>query len=290
MAAQLCDSWAERLGLPVGIPIASGAFDAHLGAVGAGARAHDLLKVMGTSTCDMLCAPHQGKAAVPGICGEVDGSIIPGLLGYEAGQSAFGDVYAWFRDLLAWTPGGFDEQRREALMPQLVAAAADEPIGANSLTALDWFNGRRTPNADSGARAAITGLNLGHSAPAVFRSLIEATACGARAIVDHFVAHGVPVERVLATGGIARKAPLVIQIMADLLGREVGVVESDQTCALGSAIAAATVAGLHDNLDSAQTAMASPVEYWVKPDPDSSAAYQGVYERYCTLGQQGAIA
>ncbi len=289
-AGSLAPEWARTLGLPAGIPIAAGAFDCHLGAVGAGAGRNILVKVMGTSTCDMLITPPEslGKRTVRGICGQVDGSIVPGFIGLEAGQSAFGDVYAWYKRLLGWPlaalPAKVREQRLDRLLPDLEAAAAKLPPLATGELAIDWINGRRTPDADARVRGAITGLHLGSEAPAVYRALIEATAYGSRAIMDRIISEGVPVQGVLAIGGIARKSPLVMQICADVLARRILVAASDQCCALGSAIAAATVAGRYPSITAAQRAMASPVEHTYTPGKPAVKAYATGYARYQALG------
>jgi L-ribulokinase len=290
-AGGLCQEWAERFGLKPGIVVAAGAFDAHLGAVGAGAAPGVLVKVMGTSTCDMLVAPAQGlgRRTVPGICGQVDGSIMPGVIGLEAGQSAFGDVFAWYRRLLAWPLAGLPAAKRAALdaglLPALEQAALKLPPLGTGVLALDWFNGRRTPDLDPQARGAITGLHLGHDAPAVYRALVESAAYGSRAIIDRFTSAGIEVHRVLALGGIARKSALVMQITADVLNREIRVVASDQCCARGAAIAAAAAAKLHPSMAAAQRAMASPVERTWKPQAAAVAAYELGYRRYCALGE-----
>ncbi len=291
-AGRLSPAWARSFGLPAGIPVASGAFDAHLGAVGAGARPQVLVKVMGTSTCDMLLArPHQLTArTVRGICGQVEGSILPGLVGLEAGQSAFGDLYAWFRSLLAWPLAGLPAGQRQrafaAMLPALEAAARTRPPLGTGEIALDWFNGRRTPDADQTLRGGFAGLHLGSDAPALYRALIEASAFGARAIVERFEAEGVPVRGVLAIGGIARKSPLVMQICADVLGRPLQVAASDQCCALGAAMAGAVVGGAHATLAAAQGAMASGIERTYRPVARAVAVYEGGYRRYRELGER----
>jgi L-ribulokinase len=278
---RLTAAWGKRLGLPEGIVVAAGAFDAHLGAVGAGARPFELAKVIGTSTCDMLCAPAAaiGKRTVRGICGQVDGSILPGLIGLEAGQSAFGDIFAWYRRLLGWGGGSADD-----LLSRLEVAAKDLAPGAGGLVSLDWFNGRRTPDADARARGCISGLHLGHDAPAVYRSLIEGAACGARAIVERFVDQGVPVKRILALGGIATRSPLVMRILTDVLNRPIAIVASDQCCALGAAISAAAASGVHQSLAVAQRRMASPVAVTLRPDRRQARLYDSVYASYLKLG------
>ncbi len=289
VAGRLSVEWAERFGLPVGVPVAVGAFDAHLGAVGAGARPYDLAKVMGTSTCDMLMAPPKalGRKSVPGICGQVDGSIMPGLIGLEAGQSAFGDVYAWWRNTLhvGAALSGASGGDVERIIPALATLAAQLEPGAGGLVALDWFNGRRTPDASARARAAISGLHLGHGPAHIFRALVEATAFGARAITTRFGEHNVPVKRVVALGGIARKSPLAMQICADVLQRPIAIVASDQCCALGSAIAGAVAGGAHPSMAVAQRAMASRIERTVKPDAKRKKTYDALYARYQALGR-----
>jgi L-ribulokinase len=248
-AGGLSAEWAKRLGLEPGTAVAVGGFDGHIGAVGGGIRTGTLVKIMGTSTADMLVVPPKtlGGRCVSGICGQVDGSIIPGMIGLEAGQSAFGDVYAWFRDLLSWplsrSPGAngaksaaMGQLRREIegnILHRLSAEAEKTEPGESSVLALDWLNGRRTPFADQALKGAIVGLTLGTSAPRIFRALVESTAFGSRAIVDQFRKEGVAIDSVIALGGIARKSPFVMQLTADVLGMPIRVVASDQACALG---------------------------------------------------------
>ncbi|MFW5845793.1 MAG: ribulokinase [Planctomycetota bacterium] len=277
----LSEVWAQALGLPAGISVASGAFDCHLGAVGAGIRPGQLAKVMGTSTCDIAIAEEaQLPGMIPGICGQVPGSVLPGLVGLEAGQSSFGDVYAWFARLLAW-----GREHDDGLIARLSEAAAELPWDEELPVALDWFNGRRTPDADQRLRAAIAGLHLGIDAPRLFRALVLGTACGARAIVDRFVGHGVVIDEIIALGGIALKNPYVMQMHADLLQRPIQVVASEQCCALGAAIAAATAAGLHPDIAQAQAAMASPVARTYRPQPEHVARCQDWYARYQSLAE-----
>jgi L-ribulokinase len=287
-AGTLTAAWAARLGLRPGITVAVGAIDAHLGAVGAGAGAYVLTKVMGTSTCDMMVAPPSAiSGTVRGICGQVDGSIIPGMIGLEAGQSAFGDVYAWFRRLLSWPLGvlGLDDGALSArLLPALEAAAVALPP-AGRVLAVDWFNGRRTPDADPRLQGALSGLTLGTDAPALYRALVEGTAYGARAIVDRFVEQGVPVERVIALGSIALRSPMVMQVCADVLERPIGVVASEQCCALGAAIAAAVATGCHPTMAAAQTRMASRIVRTYQPTAAHAQAFEAGYRAYRALGE-----
>jgi len=302
----LTDEWAGRLHLAAGIPVAVGGFDAHIGAVGAGVKPGVLVKVMGTSTCDMIVSPRveAKERLVAGICGQVDGSIIPSMLGYEAGQSAFGDVYAWFKKLLLWPV--------EAILPEVpgmdapaaavaAAAALREKIDASimaalereaekidpahsNVLALDWLNGRRTPDANQLLKGAITGLTLGTTAPMIYRALIEATAYGTKAIVERFKREGVPVGRIVAIGGVARRSRLVMQIVADVLDSPIDIVGSDQTVALGAAMFASVAAGIHPSVAEAQAAMAPSIEKTVSPDPAHVEVYAALYRKYLALG------
>jgi L-ribulokinase len=294
----LCPEWAEKLGLFESVVIGVGAFDAHLGAVGAGIKPYVLAKVMGTSTCDMLVAPNgdmEGRL-ISGICGQVDGSILPGMQGMEAGQSAFGDVYSWFKNLLMWpltirrrwiraeiSNMGID-YIEEHLLSELSDQAESLPIGRSGITAVDWFNGRRTPDANGGLKGALAGLTLGSDAPAVFRSLVEATAFGSKAILDRFESEGVAIKEVIALGGVAKKSSFVMQVMADVLNREIGVVCSEQTCALGAAMCAAAAAGIYESVEDARDAMESGIEEVYKPIAENVEAYKPLYEDYCRLG------
>ncbi len=302
VAGNLNELWAKAFGLPAGIPIVVGAFDAHMGAVGGQIEPFHLSKVMGTSTCDMLVVPKDHPAAqklVKGICGQVDGSIIPGMLGLEAGQSAFGDVFAWFSQLLSWplvnilnkdnnlSPdlrNRMIDNVRNAIIPELSAAAA-ELLPEGDLVAVDWFNGRRTPDADQRLKGAIAGLNLGADAPRVFRALVESVCFGARHIVERFVEEGIPVEGIIGLGGVAKKSPFVMQTMADVLNRPLRIVKSEQTCALGAAMFAAVGAGLHVDVPTAVALMGGGFDAEYTPDPERVAIYDQRYARYLRLGE-----
>jgi len=298
----LSGEWAEKLGLPRTVAVGAGAFDAHLGALGAEIKPYYLSKVMGTSTCDMLIAPPEevGGNLVEGICGQVDGSIVPGMVGLEAGQSAFGDIYAWFRNLLMWPVeevvtrlGGIDkklqkeirEETEKKMITELSKAAEAIDPGASTVLALDWMNGRRTPDANQNLKGALMGLTLGTDAPMIFRALVEATAFGARMIVDRFVEEGVRIDGVIALGGVARKSPLVMQIVADVLDKPILVARPEQAVALGSAMAAAVVAGVHATIPEAQKAMGGGFEKEYKPDPARVRIYGGLYEQYKRFGK-----
>jgi len=277
-AGELTEQWAKKLGVPADIPVAIGAFDAHLGAVGSGIKEGVLVKIIGTSTCDMVVSPTGRELAdVPGICGIVDSSILPGYFGLEAGQSAVGDIFNWFVNYIQ--PGGKEAGSHEALTEK---AARLKP-GQSGLLALDWNNGNRTILVDQ----RLTGLLLGqtlHTRPEeIYRALIEATAFGALTIINRFEEYGVKISEVVNCGGIAEKNPMLMQIYADVTGREMKISRSAQTCALGSAIAAAVVGGAHDSFDSAQAAMCGVKDTTFKPIAGNHKVYQQLYKLYKQL-------
>jgi L-ribulokinase len=300
-AGSLCAEWAERLGLSTDVQVGVGAFDAHMGAVGGQIEPYYLSKVMGTSTCDILVAPNRdmdGKL-VKGICGQVDGSVIPGMAGLEAGQSAFGDTYAWFKNLIAWplqnllsSSAVVDVQTLEALkeemigkiIPELSKQAAALPLDEKAELAIDWFNGRRTPDANQLLKGTITGLGLGSDAPRVFRALAEATCFGARNIVERFRSEGVPVEGIIGIGGVAKKSPYIMQMMADVLQMPIRIHQFEHTCALGAAMFAATVAGIYPKVEEAMAAMGGGFDVEYSPETGNNEFYNKRYEQYLTLG------
>ena len=295
-AGVLSAEWTSRLGLSSGVRVGVGAFDAHMGAVGGGITPYTMTKIMGTSTCDVIVAPLEelhGKL-IRGICGQVDGSVIPGMLGMEAGQSAFGDIYAWFKSVLMWpldnVLGGtvVDAATRqrlvadagERLLDVLAGQAERVPLEASGVLALDWMNGRRTPDANQMLKGAIAGLNLGSDAPRIFRALVEATAFGARAIQERFRREGVPIRGVIALGGVAKKAPFIMQTVANVMNVPIRVPRSEQTCALGAAMFAAVVAGIYPTLPAAMKAMESGWEREYTPEPGAAGVYDRIYARY----------
>lgn len=298
----LTNEWASKLGLSTDVVVGVGAFDCHMGAVGGDISPNVLVRVMGTSTCDILISSYNemGNKLISGICGQVDGSVVPGFVGLEAGQSAFGDVYAWFRNLLAWpvnsllrksslvdgtTKEKLAEEIIEGIIPALSEEAAAIPMEEWSLVATDWFNGRRTPDANQSLKAAIAGLNLGSSAPHVFRALVEATAYGSKAIVDRFIGEGVKINEIIAIGGVARKSPFVMQTLANVLNMKIKVSSSDQACALGASMFAAVAAGLYPDVSGAQETMKQGFDKEYVPDLKTVPFYQEAYKAYCKLGE-----
>ena len=275
VAGHLSAEWAERLGLTTSTVVAVGTFDAHAGAVAGEIEAYSMVKVMGTSTCDIVVAPTSevGDHLVAGICGQVDGSVIPGMLGLEAGQSAFGDLLAWFRQLLEWPLQAaatahsqvlsaeqlalFHEEMSDNLLRQLTEAAAQVDPAESHVLALDWVNGRRTPDANQALKGALVNLTMGTSAPQVFRALVEAICYGSKQIVERFESEGIPIKQVIGIGGVAKKSRFVMQTLADVLDRPIKIAVSEQAPALGAAMYAAVAAGIHADVLTAQKAMGS---------------------------------
>jgi len=297
----LSAEWAKKLGLSTDVKIGAGTFDAHTGAVGGEIKPYYLVKVMGTSTCDMIVAPmgEVGNKLVAGICGQVDGSIIPGMLGLEAGQSAFGDIYAWFGQLLMWPVTNIisemtwlDEKSRkkikdetaERIIAELSKQAESLTVEETSVIALDWMNGRRTPDANQELKGAITGLSLGSDAPRIFKALVEATAFGSKMINERFISEGIRIDGVIAIGGVAKKNPFVMQVVSDVLNMPIKVAASEQTCALGSAMAASVVAGVYKDIPAAQKAMGGGFEKEYHPDPVRAKKYETLFRKYKELG------
>ena len=274
-AGNLSPEWAKRLGLPVGIPVAVGEMDVHYGAIGSGVTEGTLVKVIGTSTCDCgVVSADKNVPDIPGICGIVKGSILPGYYGIEAGQSAVGDIFKW------WVEGVCEGNA--ALHARLTQEAARLKPGQSGLLALDWNNGNRTILVDQRLSGLLVGTTLHTTRAEIYRALIEATAFGARAIIERIREYGVPIERVVCAGGIAEKNALLMQIYADVTGCTMLVAGSSQACALGSAISAAVLAGAHPDFPAAQKSMTSLKKVAYKPN----AARQKIYEQLYGLYRQ----
>ncbi len=280
VAGRLREDIARRLGLPPGIPVAVGAFDAHMGAVGAGIKPGTLVKIIGTSTCDMMVAPlHQPLPDIPGLCGIVPGSILPDMYGLEAGQSAVGDIFNWFVTYLAPEKYTAKADPHAALSRE---AAALRP-GQSGLLALDWNNGNRTILVDPLLVGLLIGQTLHTTAAEVYRALIEATAFGALTIINRFEQYGVKVTEVINCGGIAEKNPLVMQIYADVCNRPMKISRSPQTCALGAAIFGAVAGGAYANVQQAQRKMTGVKRTVYRPNRRAAAVYAELYPLYRTL-------
>jgi L-ribulokinase len=279
-AGTLCPEWSERLGLAKGLPIAMGAFDVHYGAIGSGVEEGVLVKAIGTSTCDCAVVNAQNQVAqIEGICGIVKGAILPGYYGIEAGQSAVGDILKWFVERVCHGNG--------QMHVDLTRQVESQKPGRSGLLALDWNNGNRTILVDPLLSGLIVGQTLHTSRAEIYRALIEATAFGARAIIERITDNGVPVKRIVCCGGIAEKNPFFMQIYADILGCDIQVAGSSQACALGSAISAAVVAGKakggHDSFKQAQASMTSLKNIVYKPNPEHRQVYNKLYGLYRQL-------
>jgi L-ribulokinase len=288
----LSSEWAKRLGLTTNVVVGVGAFDCHFGAVGAEITPKTFVRVIGTSTCDIMVASHEEikDKLIPGICGQVDGSVIPGMVGLEAGQSGFGDIYAWFKRVLEY-PLQFvsDEKLKQEIADKIIPALSEEaaniPVSESGVLAVDWMNGRRTPDANQLVKGTITGLNLGSSAPLIFKALVEATAFGSKAIVDRFLENGIEIEQVIGIGGISLKSPFVMQTLADVLGMPIKVARSEQACAFGAAMFAAVVAGVYPTIEEAQKAMGQGFAFEYVPDETNHQLYLELYNKYQSIGK-----
>ncbi len=295
VAGQLSADWAERLGLTTDCVVAVGTFDAHAGAVGAEVEEGTLVRVMGTSTCDIIVSSSSavGDSTVKGICGQVDGSVVPGLVGLEAGQSAFGDVLAWWKNVISWpldhiASSYLTEEQMAAIKSDIIVklseAAEKLPISDSAPLALDWVNGRRTPDANQLLKGALVNLSLGTSAAHIFRALVEAICYGSRSIVDRFREEGVQIDTVVGIGGVAKKSGFIMQTLADVLDMQIKVAVSEQAPALGAAMYAAVASGIYTSMGEAAAAMGNGMEKTYHPDPQRHSQYNDLYANYQKLG------
>lgn len=300
-AGHLTKEWADKLGLSTNVIVGIGAVDCHMGAVGAQIKEGSFVRVMGTSTCDIMVASYKSleNKLIPGICGQVDGSVIPGMIGLEAGQSAFGDLYAWWCKVLEWGVGKVIEsstldsdlkaeimkRATSRLISELTKEAEKIGIKESAIMATDWMNGRRTPDANQLLTGTITGLTLGSTAPLIYRALVEATAYGSKAIMDRFVESGIEIKEVIAIGGISQKSPFVMQILADVLNRPIKVAKVEQACAMGAAMYAAVVADVYPNIEEAQQAMGKGFSNEYIPSRENHNIYMKLYKKYVAIGQ-----
>ena len=272
----LCAEWAKELGLLEGIPVAAGIIDAHAGAVGSGIAPGTMVKILGTSTCDIAVASLDSKLPdIPGICGIAYESVLPGCYGLEAGQSAVGDIFNWYVHKL--------EPGKGMNHAELDAGAADLKPGESGLLALDWNNGNRSLLTDPKLTGMLLGLTLHTSPSEIFRALIEATAFGARMIIERFKEYGVPIDRVINCGGISIKSPMTMQIYADVLGCTMEVSDNAQSCALGAAMAGAVVGGIFKDFEMAAEAMTQVKEIRYEPIPENQEIYEILFALYKRL-------
>jgi L-ribulokinase len=275
-AGALTDEWALRLGLEPGTPVAVGALDAHLGAVGCGIATNTLVKILGTSTCDIIVSPMTSELPfIPGLCGIVPHSVIPNHFGLEAGQSAVGDIFNWWVDVIQ--PGQSPSHE------DLTALAQQQSPGESGLLSLDWNNGNRTVLVDPQLSGLILGQTLQTQAHEIYRALLEATAYGARVIMERIEEYGIPITEVIACGGIAEKNEFLMQLYADVTGRTMKTSRSAQTCALGAAICGAVVGGVHENIPTAQANMTGTKERIFHPQEAAAATYNELFGLYSEL-------
>ena len=269
----IAPSWAERFDVPLDVVIGGSMIDCHAGAVGAGIQPGELIKVVGTSSCDIIVS-RDVQFPVEGICGQVDGSVLPGYTGLEAGQAAFGDIFAWFKNILEYTGGKAD-------LEKITSEAARLAPGSSGVAACDHFNGRRSPFADALCTGAITGLTLGTTVPEIYRALAESAVFGARRIVEHLQQNNIEINTVKAVGGISQKSPFIMQLFADILNMPVAVSSAPQACALGAAIFAAVAAKIYPDVFTAMENMSAKTSTTYQPDPSNTEIYQQLYSRYC---------
>ena len=274
-SGKICHAWAERFEIPFDVTIGGSLIDCHSGAIGAGIKEKELIKVIGTSSCDIVIAKNIRKA-VPGICGQADGSVLPGYTGLEAGQAAFGDIFAWFKSILEY--GG-----AKINLSELEKEAAKLAPGSSKLLCCDHFNGRRSPYADAGASGSITGLTLGATVPEIYRSLAESAVMGAKRIVDHFTANGIEINSIKAVGGISSKSPMIMQLFADILNMPVHISSATQACALGAAICASAAAKIYPDIETAMSKMSGKTAFTYTPNAENVRKYQDIYKQYLAL-------
>ena len=301
-AGTLSPEWAIRLGLSTDVVVSVGAFDCHMGAVGAQISSHTLVKTIGTSTCDIMVASYEeiGGKLIPGICGQVDGSVIPGMIGLEAGQSAYGDIFAWFRQILEWPLknilAGLNSSDKEIseqiientidrILPALSEAAEKILLSKDSIVATDWLNGRRTPDANQLLKTTISGLTLGSTAPAIFKALVEAAAFGSKAIADRFLENGIKINEVVGIGGISYKSPFVMQTLANVMGMPIKIANTEQCCALGAAMFAAVAANIHEDIFIAQKKMGRGFGKTYFPNMKIHQEYLNQYKKYKSIAK-----
>lgn len=302
-AGTLTEEWALSLGLSTEVKVSVGAIDCHVGAIGSQIKPGVMVSVVGTSTCDILVADKQqvGTRVIPGICGQVDGSVLPGLIGFEAGQPAFGDLYAWFKEMIMWPltrlmaksdwmekhlRERLEKELTEQIIPWLTTEAEKLNLKTNTILATDWINGRRSPDADESLQATITGLNLGSTAPAIFNALVEASAYGVKAIVERYAENGMALNVVIGTGGIAQKSSYVMQTLADVLGLPVKITKVKESCALGAAMFASVASGIHPSVEVAQDTMGHGFSETYYPRREYEMVHQKKYQEYLKYRQQ----
>ena len=289
--------WAEKIGVSCDVVISGSCFDAHAGAVGAGIREETIVCSIGTSAADMMVLPKSAAIdeTILHYGGMAEDSILPGYIGIETGQAAFGDIFSWYRKQLMWPYQRMNEKLGKGVWLQMrnwfdndfygeLGKEADG-IGEDFPVSLDWFNGRRYPDAQDSASGAISGITLGTSAPAVYKSLVFGALSGMKRIITGFSESGLKIRTIIAVGGIARKSDYIMQMMADMLDREVLTVDNEQTCALGAAIYAAVSCGCYENMEIAAKHMSAKIFKTYLPNAESKREYTLKYNKYIELAE-----
>lgn len=288
-AGKITNEWSEILGLPRGIDVSVGIIDAHAGAVGAGIKPNTMVKIIGTSTCDIVVTSKEdiGGKTIPGISGQVDGSVIPGFTGLEAGQSAFGDMYAWLRDILSWWLPDDDNKSEilSTILPRLNKEASALSVSRNDLVAVDWLNGRRTPFADQTLKGGVMDLTLGTTPAQLYKCFVESTAFGSRAILEHLEMQGVKILKVIGVGGISLKSPYVMQTLSDVMNVPIEVAATQQAGAMGAAMYAAVAANIFETIELAQESLGQGILANYQPNKERNQIYDELYKRYIEFGQ-----
>lgn len=299
----LCKEWSKRLGLSENIIIAGGAYDCHMGAVGAGVKEKTLIRVVGQSTCDVMVASKESIANkfIKGICGQVDGSVIPGMIGLEAGQSCFADIFDTFYNLLSYPiqktlPNVLKDKlsneeienivrdTTNKMIDDLLNDCTQQPFNDASMIATDWINGRRSPDANQKLKGTIAGLSLGVNSPQLLRTLIESASYGARSIIERFESEGIEIREVIGIGEITLRTPLIMQIMSDIINKPIKICNTNHVCALGAAMFAATAAGIYPKVENAIFNMNSGFAKEYHPIKTNTELYNRLYKKYLDLG------
>jgi len=291
----LSKEWATKLGLSANVKIGAGILDAHAGAIGGGVKEGSLLKIIGTSTCDIMVVPKMEfqNNLIPGICGQVNGSVLSGYIGLEAGQSAYGDLFAWFKRILAWPLKFATNKECQEIENNILEKLSEEasllPVTTDDIIATDWLNGKRTPDADQSLKGSIYGLTLGTNTPMIYKSLVEAAAYGSKAIIDRLLENNVHITEVIAVGGVAKKSDFAMQTLSNVLNLSIKIASSDQSCAMGASMNAAVVGQVYNQLEIAQHKMGGDIEKVFIPNLDKVSIYEKNYLKYLNVSVKKSL-
>ncbi len=280
-AGLIAEKYATRFGFSPNVVIAVGAVDAHSGVIGSGSGENTLAMSIGTSSCYWVNYKKTVGISPDGLVGDADSIMVEGLQSTGVGLSAFGDIFAWFKNILSW--GRSDDT--SGLIEALSNAAAELPLKADAVLATDHFNGRRSPFANDVIRAGMNGLSLSTSAPEIFRALVEAAAFATKAAVDQLRVNGIRIESYRAVGGVSSKSPYVMQILSNVLGAPVSICSDADIAARGAAVYGAVAAGIYNSIPEAQAAMTDAGKDAYSPKEDTKDYYNKRYEKYLALAR-----